>query len=72
MHGDDSTVRCLAGIHVQKLHTFHLLYFGGHLVNDIHVAALADIGHALDKLFHFYIYLRYYFYLFYYMSIHWR
>ena len=49
---DDSAVGGLAGIHVKEFYTFYFFNLGCHLVNDIHVASLADIGNALDKLFH--------------------
>lgn len=49
---DDSTVGRCAGIDVKQFHTFNLLNLGSHLIDDIHVATFANIGHAFDKLFH--------------------
>ena len=51
--GDDGAVGSHTGIHVQQLDAFHFLDFSGHLVNDILVAAFADIRHAFDELFHY-------------------
>ena len=50
--GDDGTVGGLAGVHIEKLHTLDLFNLGSDLIDDIHVAALADIGHTFNKLFH--------------------
>ena len=50
--GDDGAVGGLAGVDIEELHTFDLLNLGSHLIDDIHVAALADIRHAFNKLLH--------------------
>ena len=57
---DHGTVRGGTGVYVKQFNTFYLFNLGGHLIDDIHVAALADIGHALNKLFHkMYIFILY-------------
>ena len=53
--GDDSAVGGGTRVDVEKFDTFNLLDFSGHLVDDIHVASFADIGDALNQLFHNYI-----------------
>ncbi len=50
--GDDGAVGCLAGVDVEELHAIDLFNLGSHLVDDIHVAAFADIRHAFNELFH--------------------
>ena len=54
--GDDSTIGSLTRVDVKEFHTFHLLNLGSHLIDDIHVAPFADIGHAFNKLLHFFIF----------------
>ena len=58
--GDDGAVGGLAGIYIKEFYSLDLLNLGGDLVNDIHVASFADIGDALDKLFHILLFLCYY------------
>ena len=48
--GHHRTVRCVARVHVEQFHTLHTLNLVGNLFDDSHVAALAEIGHALNNL----------------------
>ncbi len=47
--GDDSAVGGLAGIDVEELHSVHGLDLVGDLADDVQVAALAEVGNALDQ-----------------------
>ena len=49
---DHGTVGRLPRIHIQKLHTFNLFHFIGNLLDNRHVAAFAEVRHALDDFFH--------------------
>ena len=50
--GDDCAVGGGTRIDVEQLYAFDFLYLCSHLVDDIHVASLADVGYAFNKLFH--------------------
>ena len=47
--GDDGAVGGLAGVHIEEADTFHRLYLVCNLLDDTHVAPLAEIGHALNN-----------------------
>ena len=55
--GDDGAVGGLAGVDVEEFHTLDLLNLGSHLIDDIHIAPFADIGHTFNKLLHLAEYL---------------
>ena len=50
--GDDGAVGGLTGVDIKEFDTFDLLNLGSDLIDDIHVAAFAYIGHAFNELFH--------------------
>ena len=51
---DDSAVGGLAGVNVEEFDAIDLLNLGSNLIDNIHVAAFADIRHAFNELFHFF------------------
>ena len=58
--GHHRAVRGFAGINVEQFDALHRLYGVGDGFDDSHVAALAEVGHALDNLFFssHYVFLR--------------
>ena len=50
--GDDRAVRALSGVHVQQPHSPYRFYGIGDLPDDGQVAALREVGHALDDPVH--------------------
>ena len=51
---DDGAVGGLTGIDIEQFDTLDLFDLGGDLIDNIHVAALADIGHTFNKLLHYF------------------
>ena len=49
--GHDGAVGRLTGVHVEQLHAFHRFNVIRYLLDNAHVASLAEIGHALDDSF---------------------
>ena len=58
-HRHHRTVRCLTGIHIEKLDAFHLADTLGNSLNDFGPPAFTEIGHTLnDSVIHFFSNLR--------------
>ena len=49
---DDGAVGGHARVDIKQFDAFHFFDFSGHLIDDVHIAAFADVRYTFDKLFH--------------------